>query len=405
MLESLVFSLKLMRKYPVRSIMTILQVALGVWVVTTLISMNVQVTSEVNNMVEQYGTDLAQINLTKDDNQNLVLADFKSLAEESQTIQSAFVYQSYGSSDIQVAKNIYDLYGIVETTTVRPEPLGISISSGTFFTETDIVNQNNVVLISERISNQLFPEGNAVGKIIEVDSAFREGFIPFEVIGVYAEMNQLVSSFLGVEANMLIPSGTRAFAGRSYGDFVSSRVFIEAAPNNIYEAIQEVRLKYPDDDQRTYHFVQYFSDFVNRQRSNIAGMTVFLGIFGFIAVIISSAGILSIMLTSVLERTREIGLRKALGATRLMIIRNILSESLLLSFLGSVVGIVAVNIYSNKLINTLLGSLVFQQEVSNVHPLAMLIGSGLTLLIGLIFGLYPSIQAANLTPVEALQEN
>ena len=131
-----------------------------------------------------------------------------------------------------------------------------------------------------------------------------------------------------------------------------------------------------------------------------------LGAFAFVAIVISSIGILSIMLVSVVERTREIGLRKALGASKLTIVAQILNESFVFSLLGAFVGLIAAFFTSGTLTNTLAEEIFFygMDNLGGLHPKAALFAFLLAIVVGQLFGLYPAVQAAKMLPVDALRD-
>jgi putative ABC transport system permease protein len=137
----------------------------------------------------------------------------------------------------------------------------------------------------------------------------------------------------------------------------------------------------------------------------VQDITLILGAFAFIAVLVSAIGILSIMLVSVVERTREIGLRQALGATKGVIIWQILNESLVFSCVGSALGLGAALLSANTMLTLIMAQATYVKfgSVGGLHPLAAALAVLVTILMGQLFGLYPAWQAAKMTPVEALK--
>ncbi|HHY09242.1 MAG TPA: FtsX-like permease family protein [Firmicutes bacterium] len=194
----------------------------------------------------------------------------------------------------------------------------------------------------------------------------------------------------------------RAGRERYYSD-----IFIKATPGQIHAAVGDAQfLLAPRLEDGAEVRGEYFSDTNRFFAEQIRNISLFLGAFAFIAILISSIGILSIMLVSVVERTREIGLRKALGASKGTIVSQVLNESFVFSILGSLVGLLAASLSARPFLNILAQDLVSPRlsDLGGLHPLAALLAFALTVAAGQIFSLYPALQAAGLVPVDALRE-
>ena len=151
---------------------------------------------------------------------------------------------------------------------------------------------------------------------------------------------------------------------------------------------------------------EYFRDSTVFFSEQVQTMTLFLGAFAFISILISAIGILSIMLVSVVERTREIGLRKALGASKGVIVRQILNESFVFSTFGALLGLLVAYFTAEQLIGLLIQEITYPKltNVGGLHPLAALLSFGVAVAMGQIFGFYPAWQAAKMAPVDAFRD-
>lgn len=418
-METLKFTVRLIKKRPLRSLLTIIQIALGVWVVTTILTANFQANDQTNAILDKYGNNLAKIRMQKTEvvdgqtryssRNDFTLEDVKTLENESNNIEAAFIFENLWNVKLQSSGLTYELRGAAETTAEAVTAMGLNLVAGSFFTPQDVTDNNPVVIISQTISDQLFPTDSAIGKKIALEAQYYNGeYIDFEVIGVYEPISPILQDFFQ-ESTMLIPIGSRKKSAETdivFGQQSFSNIFIKSTPNAIYDAVADSQNILKRDDG--YIPVgQYLQDSTRMYMSAINGISLALGAFAFIAIIISSLGILSTMLVNVVERTREIGLRKALGATKFSIVLQILNESLVLAFLGSLLGIVAANFTGQWLSNKLLGQMMFMQTelFSGFHPLAALTACLMALLMGMVFALYPAIQAARTPAVTALRDN
>ncbi|MFY9524980.1 MAG: FtsX-like permease family protein, partial [Limnochordia bacterium] len=210
------------------------------------------------------------------------------------------------------------------------------------------------------------------------------------------------------QAHLLFPLGTtRVWV--SYDVFEPSYqyIYIKTQPGRLYEAVEEARVlladRSVDDMEVNGEYVKDSNRFLSEQLRTVS---LFLGAFAFIAVLVSAIGILSIMLVSVVERTREIGLRQALGASKRSIVAQILNESLVFSLAGSILGLLAAYFTSPTLLNAILAEVFYSRlaDVGGLHPQAALLAAVVAVAMGQLFGLYPAWQAAKLPPVEALRE-
>src|ERR1700756_3459600 len=267
-----------------------------------------------------------------------------------------------------------------------------SIASGRNLTPNDVELARNVCVVGKSVLDRLFPEGGAVGKTIRLDGR------SYQVVGTFAPKGE---AFGANQDNQVIIPITRFF--ENYGSANRSlNIAVQAQNQMVYEktmgyaigAFRKARELKPEDPN---DFEIYSNDSLAAAFHDIAGM-VRIGAFviSTIALIAAGVGVMNIMLVSVTERTKEIGVRKSLGARRLDIRMQFLLEALFLSLLGSAGGIILGVFAGNGLAAWLQAALVFPWEWAIA---GVLVCSA----IGIGFGLYPAHKAACLDPIEALR--
>lgn len=416
MLETLSFTLRIIKKRPLRSLLTFLQVGLGVWIVAIILSLNLGTSGGIAALHSTYGNSLAKITVSRFDDfegQRVMVAATNNLRyedlarlQESDYIEKAFIFQELWLQRIRVGGAVYSVQLAAETTADYAAAVGLELVEGQFFTKADEEQQNRVVLISDVVAKQLFPNQRALGQIIDLGD-FGEGSREFEVIGVYKQQSPLLDLFIS-EAYLLYPLGTTGVSF-SLDDFEPTyqNIYIKSQPGKIYEAVEDARILLAHrslDDLEVNG--QYLHESTRWMADQVNTMGFFLGAFAFIAVVVSAIGILSIMLVSVVERTREIGLRQALGASKRSIIGQILNESLVFSLGGSILGLLAALATARSMLSAIVEEIMYRQfsNIQGLNPLAAALAALIAVLMGQLFALYPAWQAAHMAPVDALRE-
>jgi putative ABC transport system permease protein len=399
-----------------RSLLTVLQVALGVWIVAVILSLNFGASGSIDSANRAFGDSLAKISVSRYqefDGEMLMVGSTSNLRYEdmvrvleSEYVEQAFILEERWMTSIIVDGNVYTVQTQAEVTSDYAEAVGLEIVEGQFFTKADEEQKSRVVLVSDVVAKQLWPNQSALGKVIDLGD-FGEGNMEFEVIGVYKLLPPLVESFI-TRAHLLFPLGSTT-VWVSLDDYEPHymNVFVKAKPGRIYEAVEDARTLLADralDNMEVNG--EYLQDSNRYLTEQLKTITLFLGAFAFIAVLVSAIGILSIMLVSVVERTREIGLRQALGASKRIIVGQILNESLVFSAAGSVLGLIAAYFTAPALISTILEEAIYTSlsDVGGLHPHAAALALLVAVVMGQLFGLYPAWQAAKMAPVDALRE-
>ncbi|NLJ81148.1 MAG: FtsX-like permease family protein [Firmicutes bacterium] len=414
MLEIFEFTFRIMKKRPLRSLLTILQLALGVWIVALILSLNLQGREKFVSQQEAFGESLVKISISQslEQGDELIISTVSNLhgddlerLGESENIEAAFIYEPHWRRDLLVGDLAYRVGMAASASWEYGQAMGLEMAEGHFFTQADQKHRNNVAVVSEVISGQLFPDRSPLGQKINLGS-FGGETLEYEIVGVYKPLSPVLQLFLP-ESYIIFPLHYGAPGFLPESERFYHEIVLKAVPGRVFAAVEDARMILADRilggrEIRGEYFRDY--DYFSRQ---IQTMTIFLGAFAFVAIIISSLGILSIMLVSVVERTKEIGLRRALGASKLTIIFQILNESLVLSLLGVLLGLGAAAVTAKPLLTILVQEMVFPriEGLGGLHPLAAFLAFLLAVTVSQLFGLYPALQGGKISPREALRQN
>lgn len=269
----------------------------------------------------------------------------------------------------------------------------VDMEEGAFFTQRDVTAMTKVAVVGPQVVSTLFPDGSdPVGQTIRIKGQ------TFTIIGVTASKGG--TGFLNQDSIIYIPLSTaqKEILGQDYLSSIaleakSSDVMIDAENQVGYLLL--ARHKLSDPSQADFSIFSQ-QDILNTASQATGSFTSLLAGIAAISLLVGGIGIMNIMLVTVTERTREIGLRKALGAKKRIIVTQFLLESVILTFVGGVFGMV-LGIIVSFVISSLTGS-PFVISGSSIL-LATVVSGG----IGILFGWYPAQRAANLQPIEALR--
>jgi putative ABC transport system permease protein len=389
-----------------RSLLTILGIVIGVASVIAMVSLGRGVQGSLNEQFASMGTTqigiMSQFDPSLTNPKPLTLSDLEALSDPENVPSvlraaasvSGYLTTSYGSES--TSGNVYGVsanYG---------EMNGYKLTEGRFLNVEDVLGQSSVAVIGSLAAKKLFDRQNGiVGEMVRIDGQ------PYRVVGVLESRG--ISGF-GLSAGdgaVLVPLSTAQMrlmprAVRDQVDQIDVQLRDTGEMDASIEQIKQVlRLRHrtPVGVDDFYVFVP--SQLLDALNQVTSVMTVFLGGVAAISLLVGGIGIMNIMLVSVTERTREIGLRKAIGASRRDILMQFLTESVVLSLLGGTIGIL-----SGWLIGLAI-SLYAQQSGTDLSvamsPDAVLLATLFSSAIGIFFGFYPANRAANLMPVEALR--
>jgi macrolide transport system ATP-binding/permease protein len=263
---------------------------------------------------------------------------------------------------------------------------------GRFFTEQEVKMREKVALLGMTVVKELFGDSNPVGETIKIN------LINFKVIGILPEKG--ATGWHDQDDTVVIPVTTAMYRvfGKQYIDSISVEVkspdLLDTAQDLIAKTI--IKQHHLGKDEEDSFQIRNMADIKNTLEATTKTMSLLLGSIAAISLLVGGIGIMNIMLVSVTERTREIGLRKAIGASNRDIMAQFLIEAILMSFIGGVAGILLGSGIAALI--TLFAGWSVKVSVSSV-----ILATGFSLMVGIVFGLWPAQKAAKLDPIEALR--
>lgn len=380
-----------------RSLLTMLGIIIGVAAVIALMSIGYGVQSSIESNISSLGTNTITIapgtgrkpgiRPAAGSMQTLTYKDYEAIKNLPNISYAApLVNTSYVV--VNGNKNwTTRIYGCTEDYAKLSD---LNVSEGRFWTAREYNERARVAVIGQTVATSLFGEESPIGQKIRINGD------PFTVIGLleakgYSFMDQddrILIPFTTVQERMLHITYVNNIAISSENSSDLSQ--IETDVTNLLRLRHHIATGADDDFS-----IQNSQDLLKTMESTTRTLTIFLGSIAAISLLVGGIGIMNIMLVSVTERTKEIGIRKALGATYEMIIVQFLIESVTVSVAGGLIGVI-LGIIISKIIP-------YVSTLTTVLTVTPILGSFLfSVLIGLIFGIYPAQKAAKLNPIDAL---
>ncbi len=385
-----------------RSFLTTLGIIIGVCAVVIMVAAGQTVQNMINDSLAGMGSNLLMIRPefvttsgVKSGGQTVVKTDDADVIRKLKYIKA--VSPMVNGADQVVYGNENYTASVVASTPDYLQTGNWEIERGEPLTERDVKAATSYVLIGKTIEQELFHSGeSALGKTIRVRN------IPFVVKGILKAKGQGMG---GIDRDETIIMPITTYRRRIRGSYIPNRVnyimaqvddekHIEKAKNYIVNALRESRRLKPgaDNDFR----VDDMTEVQETMRSVGTYLSILLASIASISLIVGSIGIMNMMLVSVTERTREIGIRKAIGAKNIYILSQFLLEAILISFIGSMIGMILGIALSQ------IAGVLFEQNVP-ISLLTVMISFSVAIVVGIASGIFPAIKATKLDPIEALR--
>ena len=370
-----------------RSFLTMLGVIIGVAAVIAATGFAMGSTASITESIESLGSNKLTVSISdRTSNRDIDYEDFKEFTDANADLISQMAPTVNGSSTIKYQTTSSEGVSVIGTSPDYADINNMHVQEGRYILELDMVYRQRIAVIGTAVADEFFAGVNPIGETIKIDGN------PFTVVGILEEKNGGQAD--GEDDVIIIPVTT---AQRVYKS-ATIRTFTVLVKDS--EKVNETQTLIEDFLFETYQTEDAYRVFNSAQilstLEDITGtMALILGGIAVISLLVGGIGIMNIMLVSVTERTREIGIRKAIGARKSSIMNQFIIEALVITGLGGIIGI-AVGIGTIFLI------------ISNfvppvVDPMWVFLSFGFSLFIGLVFGIFPAYKAANLNPIEALR--
>ncbi len=401
-LESLRTAWRALSANKLRSALTMLGIVIGVAAVIALVGVGQGVQASVTEQLRGMGTNLLVVYAGR-----VGASGFRPLTMgDAEALSDPYRLPDVAAVAPEVSQSVTAVAGGTEATTqvqgVTPEYLSVrnwQVAVGEFIRQEHLEERARVAVLGSAIAETLFPDNP-----LPIGETVRLNGVPFEVIGVMAEKGGSLSNQDNAVFVPLTTAQGRLFSLRApNGEYTLSSISVQAVSEERMEAATEEiravlreRHRLAEEDEDDFNILSQ-ADLI-QSFSDITGvLTTFLGAIAGISLVVGGIGIMNIMLVSVTERTREIGLRKAVGARRRDILVQFLMEAVTLALVGGILGI-GIGAVGGKLVSTLM------ENVRSVVTLqSVLLATGVSAVVGLASGLYPAWRASRLNPIEALR--
>jgi putative ABC transport system permease protein len=391
-----------------RSLLTMLGVIIGVSAVIIMIAVSSGTEKTIEEQITELGTNLVFVQGSFSrggaggmgggmESGGLVFDDSTAIRDEVNGVQSVVV-EMQSSQNVKAGSVTLESVSILGSTEGFPSVRDMEIAEGRYFNETEMERSAKVIVLGSFLAEELFGDAPPVGQVVTIETT------KFTVVGVFEEKGLVGEVDYDARLYMPITVVFDKFTDNQFARMIGDRVrliYVELAEDAVQEDVilqielllakrHDVSLDEPDFTVTTQQ------DLINTQEATTEAFRSLLAWVAAVSLLVGGIGIMNIMMVSVTERTREIGIRQSIGASPADIRWQFLTEALLLSLIGGLIGVA-----------TGIGGAYLFGEISEMRtvivPASILLAFGSSAAVGIFFGFYPANKAAQLDPIEALR--
>jgi putative ABC transport system permease protein len=410
--ESLAIAIRSLLANKLRSALTMLGIIIGVGAVIALMSVGRGAQAAITSTFEKMGTNVLYVMSTSVEEGGMMAIQYGTMtptltlddAKALEGVPSVTAIASVNENYVEVTAGGESKVAIIHGATPEYQQVyKYSVASGQFFSNRDIASRNTVVVLGSKVAEDLFGDDDPVGQTVKIKGK------RFTVIGVFEPKG---GAMMGVSLDDVVVTPITTFQTRLFtqqttrGEDAVQQIALQVASADAIddvtaevETILRHRHRIAADEENDFAVVS-MEQMLGMFQQVLGIFTIVLGAIASVSLLVGGIGIMNIMLVSVTERTREIGIRKAVGAKRRDILLQFLLEAAMLSLLGGGIGIVGGWMLSFLISLIDIGGIALHSVVS---PDIVILAVSVSVFIGVASGVYPAMRAARLNPIDALR--